>query len=200
MSAALARTAVFLAIWTSVFAVPSSAQNAAPICGLSIVPADSSSGPPDLILRASATADQVRFDSQPQIEVRITGGATSDTVRVLERRNLPDPIQPGVTYRDVSVVVEIAAHLAIECSEVLRDAAGTPGAVGAAGSPARSVRSGDALGAGPVGAPGGPRGNTNPAVGSPSATGAGASNNDEQTAPAVTSRPTASQDRAGQRR
>jgi hypothetical protein len=34
---------------------------------------------------------------------------------VIERRNLPDPVQPGVTYRDVFIAVEILGHLNAEC-------------------------------------------------------------------------------------
>ncbi len=35
--------------------------------------------------------------------------------RVVERRNLPRPVQPGVTYRDVFVAVEILGHLNARC-------------------------------------------------------------------------------------
>jgi hypothetical protein len=56
----------------------------------------------------------VRFASQPQISVRLCGALT-DSVRIIERRNLPDPVQPGVTYRDVYIAVEILGHLNAEC-------------------------------------------------------------------------------------
>lgn len=69
---------------------------------------------PAIILRASASAREVRFASQPRIHVRLCGGVL-DSVRVLERRNLPDPVQPGVTYRDVFIAVEILGHLNAEC-------------------------------------------------------------------------------------
>jgi hypothetical protein len=69
---------------------------------------------PAIILRASASAREVRFASQPRIQVRLCGGVL-DSVRVLERRNLPDPVQPGVTYRDVYIAVEILGHLNAEC-------------------------------------------------------------------------------------
>ena len=67
-----------------------------------------------IILRASASAREVRFASQPRIQVRLCGGVL-DSVRVLERRNLPDPVQPGATYRDVFIAVEILGHLDAEC-------------------------------------------------------------------------------------
>jgi hypothetical protein len=69
---------------------------------------------PAIILRASASAREVRFASQPRIQVRLCGGVL-DSVRVLERRNLPDPVQPGITYRNVFIAVEILGHLNAEC-------------------------------------------------------------------------------------
>jgi hypothetical protein len=69
---------------------------------------------PTIVLRASVSAREVRFASQPRIEVRLCGGVL-DSVRVLERTNLPDPVQPGVTYRNVYVAVEILGHLNAEC-------------------------------------------------------------------------------------
>lgn len=74
----------------------------------------SATNAPAIILRASASAREVRFASQPRISVRLCGGVL-DSVRVLERRNLPDPVQPGVTYRDVYIAVEILGHLNAEC-------------------------------------------------------------------------------------
>ncbi len=82
-----------------------------------IVPADGSArvvGAPTIILRASASAREVRFASQPQISIRLCGGIL-DSVRILERRNLPDPVQPGVTYRDVFIAVEVLGHLNAQC-------------------------------------------------------------------------------------
>ncbi len=69
---------------------------------------------PAIVLRAAASAREVRFASQPRIQVRLCGGLL-DSVRVVERRNLPDPVQPGVTYRDVYIAVEILGHLNAEC-------------------------------------------------------------------------------------
>lgn len=76
---------------------------------------DTAGRAPDLVIRASARAAEVRFGSQPEIDVRLRGCAVLDTVRVLERRNLPDPVQPNVTYRDVFVAVEILGHLDVTC-------------------------------------------------------------------------------------
>lgn len=67
-----------------------------------------------IVLRASASAREIRFAKQPRIRVRLCGGVL-DSVRVLERRNLPDPVQPGTTYRDVYIAVEILGHLNADC-------------------------------------------------------------------------------------
>jgi hypothetical protein len=69
---------------------------------------------PAIVLYAAATAREVRFASQPRITVRLCGAVT-DSVRVIERRNLPDPVQPGTTYRDIFIAVEIIGHLHAEC-------------------------------------------------------------------------------------
>lgn len=69
---------------------------------------------PDIILRASVSAREVRFASQPHITVRLCGG-TLDSIRVVERRNLPTPVVAGTTYRDVYVAVEILGHLTASC-------------------------------------------------------------------------------------
>lgn len=67
-----------------------------------------------IYLFASASAREVRFAAQPRIRVRLCG-AVGDSVRVLERRNLPERVQPGVTYRDVYIAVEIIGHLDATC-------------------------------------------------------------------------------------
>ena len=74
-------------------------------------------GRPDVVIRASVSARELRFESEPRASVRLTGCAPGDTgrVRVLERRNLPERVQPGVTYRDVYVAVEIVGRLEAAC-------------------------------------------------------------------------------------
>ncbi len=69
---------------------------------------------PTIILCAGAGARELTFATQPDIDVRLSG-ALGDSVRVLERRNLPKPVVAGTTYRDVFVAVEIVGHLADNC-------------------------------------------------------------------------------------
>ena len=69
---------------------------------------------PDIILRASVSARQLTFRTQPQLSIRLCGG-TLDSIRVVERRNLPTPVVAGTTYRDVYVEIEILGHLTGSC-------------------------------------------------------------------------------------
>jgi hypothetical protein len=58
---------------------------------------------PDLEIAASARADEVRFECKPEVRVRAYANAPATAESISERDNLPDAVEPGVTYRDVSV-------------------------------------------------------------------------------------------------
>jgi hypothetical protein len=58
---------------------------------------------PDLEIAASARADEVRFECKPEVRVRAYSNVPATADAVSERDNLPDEIEPGVTYRNVSV-------------------------------------------------------------------------------------------------
>ena len=81
-------------------------------------------GKPDVEIGAAANAKRVRFKRKPRVEVdthaeseidpelaremdRVEGEGGSHT----ERENLPDEVEPGVTYRDVRVRWRAAARL-----------------------------------------------------------------------------------------
>ena len=70
-------------------------------------------GPGDVILLVGIHADEVRFASQPHVRVRLCWGG--DTLRVVQRDNLPSPIVPGTTYRNVFIAVELIGRLNAEC-------------------------------------------------------------------------------------
>ena len=59
---------------------------------------------PDVEIGARMKAKRLRFEEVPETEVR---GATSRS----ERRNLPDEVEPGVTYEDVEVRWGAAARI-----------------------------------------------------------------------------------------
>lgn len=66
---------------------------------------------PDVEIGASVHADRLRFREQPRTEVEVHGEVAEpdrrdddiETTSGSERENLPDEVEPGVTYRDVSV-------------------------------------------------------------------------------------------------
>lgn len=71
------------------------------------------SGPADVILLVGVHADEVRFAAQPHVRVRLCWGG--DTLRVVQRDNLPSPIVPGTTYRNVYIAVELVGRLNAQC-------------------------------------------------------------------------------------
>jgi hypothetical protein len=70
-------------------------------------------GPGDVILLVGIHADEVRFAKQPHVRVRLCWGG--DTLRVVQRDNLPSPIVPGTTYRNVYIALELVGRLNAEC-------------------------------------------------------------------------------------
>lgn len=73
-----------------------------------------SNGAPDvdLAITANVTAKELRFDEVPNPKVEFTGKPERVTVWNAERQNLPRPVQPGVTYRDIGVQLKITSVFA----------------------------------------------------------------------------------------
>jgi hypothetical protein len=94
-------------------------------------------GRPDIVLWVGVHADEVRFASQPHVRVRLCWGG--DTLRVVQRTNIPSPVVAGTTYRNVYVAVELVGRLNGEC---LANAIGVGTRTGVA--PARTPTSSDA--------------------------------------------------------
>lgn len=59
--------------------------------------------PADVEIGASARVREVRFRRRPEVDVRFETGPDGAAESSSERRNLPDRVEPGVTYRDVRV-------------------------------------------------------------------------------------------------
>ena len=66
----------------------------------------------DIELLASVEADELRFDQPPETEVRFFGEPGHESASGSDRTNLPDKVEPGVTYRDVRVDYRLASRLA----------------------------------------------------------------------------------------
>lgn len=62
---------------------------------------------PCVEIRAEVKAQSVRFGDVPEVETEFCGDSTA----VSARENLPDEVEPGVTYRDVHVRWAVRAGL-----------------------------------------------------------------------------------------
>jgi len=92
--------------------------------------ADSTGASADVVIVASVSMQELRFDRDPNARLRVLGCGEGEGLRVLERRNLPERIQPGVTYRDVFVSVRILGTLNAACIAALAgDSAASRGIV-----------------------------------------------------------------------
>jgi hypothetical protein len=58
---------------------------------------------PDLEIEATVRADEVRFERKPEVRVSAHANWPSRAETESERENLPDELEPGVTYRDFAV-------------------------------------------------------------------------------------------------
>ena len=68
-------------------------------------------GNADIDFSASMEARELHFEEEPQTEVRFWGHPERNSVSINERKNLPEKVRQGVTYRDVSVRSRIASEL-----------------------------------------------------------------------------------------
>jgi hypothetical protein len=66
---------------------------------------------PDVEITALVRADELRFECTPHVDVRVHAESPADAEQVSDRENLPDEVEPGVTYRDVAVTWRVAARL-----------------------------------------------------------------------------------------
>jgi hypothetical protein len=80
------------------------------------------SGEPDIEIGAAVRARRLRFRRKPEVDVEFEGGTRIHSDERIEdvelesdshseRRNLPDEVEPGVTYRDVKVRWGAAARI-----------------------------------------------------------------------------------------
>lgn len=68
---------------------------------------------PDVTIRASVRAREIRFETEPHANVRAWACPGLETVRV-KRENLPELVEPGVMYRNAYASIEIHATLAAD--------------------------------------------------------------------------------------
>lgn len=66
----------------------------------------------DLVITANVTARELKFETVPNPSVEFTGKPERVTIWEAERTNLPRPVQPGVTYRDIGIRLKIVSVFA----------------------------------------------------------------------------------------
>jgi hypothetical protein len=66
----------------------------------------------DLSITAHVTARELRFEEAPNVSVEFTGQPRGETVWEAERQNLPRPVRPGETYRDIGIRLRIVSVFA----------------------------------------------------------------------------------------
>ena len=73
---------------------------------------------PDIEISAVVKARELRFEEVPETDVRFPGHPERESVWESERENLPDEVEPGVTYRNPRVRLRIASALVEEDPEL----------------------------------------------------------------------------------
>jgi hypothetical protein len=73
------------------------------------LPSDPSVENADISITANVRARSLKFDTVPNPTVEFPGNPARDTVWESQRGNLPTPVQPGVTYRDIGIRLKITS-------------------------------------------------------------------------------------------
>ena len=69
---------------------------------------------PDIAIFANVRARELRFEQVPNVRIVVTGsvnGKEAITVSKTDRTNLPETVQPYVTYRDIGIRLTITSTL-----------------------------------------------------------------------------------------
>src|SRR5688572_5290501 len=66
----------------------------------------------DIAIIANITAEELRFEAVPNVSVEFLDKAKNQTIWQAERFNLPDKLEPGVTYRNIGIRLKITSRLA----------------------------------------------------------------------------------------
>ena len=66
---------------------------------------------PDIEFNAHVKGRELRFDEVPETKVQFWGRPERASVSGTERKNLPEEVRQGVTYRNFSVRLRIATEL-----------------------------------------------------------------------------------------
>jgi hypothetical protein len=65
----------------------------------------------DVEIVAHVAADELRFDTQPEVRVRFPGTGSRNSCQETSRQNIDSPVQSGKTYCSVFVATRISNRL-----------------------------------------------------------------------------------------
>jgi hypothetical protein len=66
---------------------------------------------PDVEIAASVRAQELRFECKPEVRVGAYADSPARAESTSERENLPDELEPGVTYRNFAIRWRLTAQL-----------------------------------------------------------------------------------------
>jgi hypothetical protein len=66
---------------------------------------------PDVAIIASASADELRFETQPDTGTRFPGTGERDSEQATTKRNVDSPVEAGRTYRRVVAETRISSRI-----------------------------------------------------------------------------------------
>ena len=94
-------------------------------------------GKDDIFFVVKLTAKELKMDVVPDSKVEFPGTHARATVWFTDRKNLPETLQPGMTYRDIGMTLRISSRFE-NIEEIVREALGevTPPDVGPVNTPA----------------------------------------------------------------
>jgi hypothetical protein len=65
----------------------------------------------DVAISACASADELRFETQPSVRTRFPGSGARDSQQATTKRNIDSPVEPRRTYRRVFAATRISSRL-----------------------------------------------------------------------------------------
>jgi len=65
----------------------------------------------DVEIVASAAADELSFQVEPEVRVTFPGTGERDSRQITIRQNIDTPVQPGKRYRRVVVTTQISSRV-----------------------------------------------------------------------------------------
>lgn len=84
---------------------------------------DSDTSQDDVLILVNVTAKELRFDAVPNTTVEFPGKPRRTTIWLTQRQNLPEKVEPGVTYRDIGIQLRISSRFA-DIERIVQEALG----------------------------------------------------------------------------